>query len=96
MWGVLVVVAAAGAAVIAILLVRRRAPDGGYFHDGDRAAGIFGVLATGFSVLLGFLVFLSFESFDQSRTGAESEALTVAQQFETAQFLPPDVRPAGR
>ena len=25
----------------------------GYFHDGDRAAGIFGVLATGFSVLLG-------------------------------------------
>jgi hypothetical protein len=80
-------VVVAAAAVAAILIVRRRAPDGGFFHDGDRAAGIFGVLATGFSVLLGFVVFLSFESFDQSRTGAEVEALTVAQQFETAQFL---------
>jgi hypothetical protein len=85
-------VVVAGAAVAAILVVRRRAPDGGFFHDGDRAAGIFGVLATGFSVLLGFVVFLSFESFDQSRTGAEAEALTVAQQFETAQFLPSPVR----
>jgi hypothetical protein len=81
------------AAVTAILAARRRAPDGGSFHDGDRAAGIFGVLATAFSVLLGFLVFLSFASFDQSRTGAESEALTVTQQFETAQFLPADVTP---
>jgi hypothetical protein len=92
-WGVLVVAAVAGVAVVAILVVRRRAPDGGFFHDGDRAAGIFGVLATGFSVLLGFVVFLSFESFDQSRAGAESEALAVAQQFETAQFLPSEVTP---
>jgi hypothetical protein len=83
--------ATAGAAVVAVLMVRRRAPDGGFFHDGDRAAGIFGVLATGFSVLLGFVVFLAFASFDESRTGAETEALTVAQQFETAQFLPSDI-----
>jgi hypothetical protein len=75
-------------AVGALLVVRRRAPDGGYFHDGDRAAGMFGVLATGFSVLLGFVVFLAFTSYDQSREGAETEALIVAQQFETAQFMP--------
>jgi hypothetical protein len=54
---------------------------------------MFGVLATGFSVLLGFVVFLSFASFDQTRTGAEAEALTVTQQFETAQFMPSEVRP---
>ena len=47
-------------------------------------AGVFGVLATGFSVLLGFIVFLVFQSYDQSRVGAESEALIVAQQIETA------------
>ena len=35
-----------------MLLVRRHAPDGSYFHDGDRAAGVFGVLATGFAVLV--------------------------------------------
>ena len=30
------------------------------------------MLATGFSVLLGFVVFLAFESYDQSRSGAET------------------------
>ena len=71
-----------------MLLVRRRAPAGSYFEDGDRAAGVFGVLATGFAVLLGFVVFLAFESFDTSRTGAQAEAQIVAEQFETAQFFP--------
>ena len=72
----------------AMLLVRRRAPAGSYFTDGDRASGVFGVLATGFSVLLGFIVFLAFSSYDESRTGAETEANLVAQQIQTAQFLP--------
>jgi hypothetical protein len=79
-------------AVGAILLVRRRAPEGSYFADGDRAAGVFGVLATGFAVFAGFVIFLAFTTYDQSRNGAESEALLVAQQFETAQFLPDPVR----
>ena len=48
-------------------------------------AGVFGVLATGFAVLLGFVVFLVFESFDTSRSGAEAEAQIVREQFETAQ-----------
>jgi len=48
------------------------------------------VLATGFSVLLGFLIFLAFDSYDESRSGAETEANVVAQQVETAQFLPAD------
>jgi ABC-type multidrug transport system fused ATPase/permease subunit len=78
--------------VTAMLLVRRRAPEGSRFTDGDRASGVFGVLATGFSVLLGFIVFLAFESYDQSRAGAEAEALVLAQQVQTAQFMP---RPAG-
>jgi Protein of unknown function (DUF4239) len=87
-WGVLVTAAAAAIAVAAMLLVRRGAPEGSRFADGDRAAGVFGVLATGFSVLLGFIVFLAFTSYDQSRSGAETEALVVAQQVETAQFFP--------
>src|SRR5689334_23139376 len=73
-----------------MLLVRRHAPDGSYFNDGDRAAGIFGVLATGFAVLLGFVVFLAFTSYDAARSGAETEALIVTQEVETAQLLPPD------
>ena len=84
----LIVAAATAVAVSAMLLVRRRAPEGSYFADGDRASGVFGVLATGFSVLLGFIIFLAFKSYDQSRTGAETEALAVTQLVETAQFLP--------
>src|ERR1700712_4345517 len=83
-----IVVLAAAAAITAMLLVRRRAPDGSWFADGDRASGVFGVLATGFAVLLGLVVVLSFTSFDESRSGAETEALVVSQQFETAQFMP--------
>jgi hypothetical protein len=79
-------------AITAMLLVRRRAPAGSYFEDGDRAAGVFGVLATGFAVLLGFVVFLAFESFDTSRSGAEKEAQVVSEQFETAQLFPVGVR----
>jgi hypothetical protein len=91
-WATLVIAGTTSVAVAAMLLVRRRAPEGSYFADGDRAAGVFGVLATGFSVLLGFVVFLAFQSYDQSRAGAETEAVVVAQQVETAQFFP---RPAA-
>jgi len=87
--GGLIVVGVTGVAVTAMLLVRRRAPEGSYFADGDRAAGIFGVLATGFAVLLGFVVFLAFTSYDAARSGAETEALIVAQQVETAQLFDP-------
>jgi hypothetical protein len=88
---ILIVVATTGIAIMAMLWVRRTAPDGSYFNDGDRAAGVFGVLATGFAVLLGFVVFLAFSSYDAARAGAESEARIVAQQVETAQLFPPTV-----
>ena len=83
-----VVAISAGVAIAALLLVRRRAPDGGFYNDGDRAAGVFGVLATGFAVLLGLVVVLAFTSYDESRAGAETEAITVAQQYEVANLLP--------
>jgi Protein of unknown function (DUF4239) len=89
--GFLVTAGAVALTVTAMLLVRRRAPEGSYFQDGDRASGVFGVLATGFSVLLGFIIFLTFTSYDQSRTGAEAEALTLTQQVENAQFFPAGV-----
>jgi hypothetical protein len=89
---ILILVAATAIGVATILIVRRGAPEGGYYADGDRAAGVFGVIATGFSVLLGLIVFLAFSSYDESRSGAETEALIVAQQYETAQFMPAAVR----
>ncbi len=93
LWALLILTCAVAVAVGAMLFVRRTAPEGSYFEDGDRASGVFGVLATGFAIFAGFVIFLAFTSYDQSRSGAEAEALVVVQQFETAQFLPANVRP---
>jgi hypothetical protein len=89
LWSIVILIAANVATISAMLLVRRRAPEGSYFTDGDRASGVFGVLAGGFAIFAGFIIFLAFTSYDQSRSGAETEALSVVQQFETAQLLPP-------
>src|SRR3954447_10260600 len=83
-----ILIAVNAAAIGAMLLVRRGAPEGSRFKDGDRASGVFGVLAGGFAIFAGFIIFLAFTRYDDSRSGAEAEALTVVQQFETAQFLP--------
>ncbi len=91
-WSIVIVGAAVTVAVTAMLFVRRSAPEGSYFQDGDRASGVFGVLAGGFAIFSGFVIFLAFTTYDQSRNGAEAEALLVAQQFETAQFLPKEIR----
>lgn len=90
----LVTVGATALAVAGMLLIRRHSPRGGWFSDGDRAAGVFGVLATGFAITVGFVVFLAFESFDLTRAGAETEAVVVAQQMETAALLPGPTTPA--
>src|SRR6185369_15678131 len=92
LWAGLIVIVACAVTISVMLLVRRSAPEGSYFEDGDRAAGVFGVLATGFAVLAGFVVFLAFESYDTARSGAETEARIVAEQFETVQFLPAPAR----
>ena len=84
----LVVVGVTASTVTAMLLVRRRAPAGSFFSDGDRASGVFGVLATGFSVLLGFIIFLAFQAYDDTRAGAEAEAAVVVQMVQTAQLMP--------
>jgi hypothetical protein len=92
LWGIVIIVVADAVAIATLLFVRRRAPEGSYFSDGDRASGVFGVLATGFAIFAGFVIFLAFTTYDNSRNGAEAEALTVVQQFETAQFLPEATR----
>src|SRR3954468_14678847 len=87
-WTILILLAVNAATIAAMLLVRRRAPEGSYFKDGDRASGVFGVLAGRFAIFAGFIIFLAFTTYAQSRSGGEAEALTVVQQFETAEFMP--------
>ena len=58
------------------MLHRRHAPEGRVLSDGDRAAGVFGVLTTGFAVLFGFIICLAFLSYDTARSGARQESTT--------------------
>jgi hypothetical protein len=87
-WATVIVLGAASIMIGAMLLVRRGAPEGSRFTDGDRASGIFGVLSGGFALLLGFVVFLAFTKYDDTRAGAEAEALALLQQYEIAQLMP--------
>lgn len=90
----LVIIVATGIAVTAMLVVRRRAPEGSYFADGDRASGVFGMLSTGFALLLGFVVFLAFTRYDEARAGGQTEALTVIELFQSAQLFLEEARGA--
>lgn len=87
-WATAVVIAATAVAVVALLLIRRWSPHGGHFADTGRAAGVFGILATSFAVLLAFMVYLAFTAYSNTADGADTEAEVVAQQIETAQLLP--------
>ena len=87
-WSIVILLVANVVTIGAMLLVRRGAPEGSYFQDGDRASGVFGVIAGGFAIFAGFIIFLAFTTYDQSRSGGETEALTLVQQFQTAEFLP--------
>jgi hypothetical protein len=91
-WAILITGGVTAVMIAAMLFVRQGAPEGSRFKDGDRASGVFGVLSTGFALLLGFVVFLAFTKYDDSRSGAEAEALVLVQQFETAQLMPSDAR----
>jgi Protein of unknown function (DUF4239) len=91
-WAIAIVVVADAVAILVLLSVRRGAPEGSYFADGDRASGVFGLLGAGFAIFAGFVVLLAFTSYDESRSGAEAEALALQQQYETAQFLPTAVQ----
>jgi hypothetical protein len=91
-WAASILIGASAVMVVAMLLMRRHAPAGGRFTDSDRASGVFGVLTGGFALLLGFVVFLAFTKYDDARVGAETEAITVIQQFETAQLMPAAAR----
>jgi hypothetical protein len=69
-------------------LVRRRSSVDHFFIEIERGAGIFAFLGTAFAVLLAFVVLAAFQSFNDGKTGAEEEAITVLQMSRTAEFFP--------
>ena len=71
-------------AIVAMVVIRSKAPAGGFFHEGERAAAIFGFVGTVFSVLLAFIIFLALETYTGAKTEASHEADALVEQFEIA------------
>jgi Bacterial extracellular solute-binding proteins, family 3 len=86
--GALIALVATGLTVCLLLLLRRHAPHGGFFIEGDRAAGIFGSIATLFSVLLALVIFLSVETFQETKSRVNAEADLVLEQYQLATLFP--------
>jgi hypothetical protein len=88
------IIASAVAVTVTLMLLVRRfvAPTGGFFTDSERAAAVFGVMGTGFAVLLAFVIFLSYSSYDRAREKASVEAVAISQLFRTARLFSPDIQ----
>jgi len=85
---IVIIVAAVAAAVALMYAVRRLVRDDILLTDTERGSAIFGMVATAFAVLLAFVVFVAFESYNQAKRGAESEAVAIVELFRTAEFFP--------
>jgi hypothetical protein len=81
---ILIVAGAMAASVALLAAMRRRAPSGGWFRDSGRAASVFEVLGTSFAVLLAFVMFLAFESYNSARQMAGVEAVAVTELYRGA------------
>jgi hypothetical protein len=75
-------------AMAAFYVVRRYlAPPGGYYHDAEVASGIFGVVGTGYAVVLGFVLFIAFGSYDSARVHVAAEAVALRQLNTASGFF---------
>ena len=84
-WLAVIVIVVSAAVMVAIMLwLRQHSPPGGRFADSDRASGVFGFLGAGFVILLGFVIFLSFGTYESAASRADEEAAAVVAQFRTS------------
>lgn len=82
-----IVTAVALVSVALMFVVRRRMRQDHFFVEVERGAGVFAFLGTAFAVLLAFVVLEAFGSFNDARTGAESEATAVVELSRNSEFF---------
>ena len=70
-----------------IVIRRHFAPPGGYYHDAEVASGVFGVVGTGYAVVIGFVIFSVFGSYDAARINVGQEAVSMRQLASTASYF---------
>jgi hypothetical protein len=88
---VLIVVGAAAVAALVSALVHRTAKEPLY-ADSGRGRSMITVTGTLFAVVLAFVIFAGFQTYDGARTGAQSEAAAVLDMARTAALFSPTAR----
>jgi hypothetical protein len=90
----LIVAGAVAVGVALMYAVRRTTRKDQFLLDTTRGSAIFGVVGTAFAVLLAFVMFVAFQSFNEARDSSEAESAAVGSMFRTARFFDPAERDA--
>ena len=93
---VLIILAVVGASVGLLYAVRRGMGRERLIVEATRGNSAYHLAATAYAVLLAFVVLVAFESFNDAKTGAETEAVAVVELFRVAGLFPPADRSAFR
>lgn len=87
-----IVLAAVAVGVGLMYAVRRLAGPDYFFEDTTRGSAIFGVVGTAFAVLLAFVMFVGFQSYNNAKSASVDEAAAVSAMFRTAEYFPQEDR----
>jgi hypothetical protein len=84
---VAIVVGAAALAVLLLVLLRRNV-SGPLLMEPTRGTPMTTVVGTAFAVMLAFITFAAFQTYNGAKSGAQSEAVALLEMSRTAQFFP--------
>src|SRR5690349_17900496 len=94
MWvSIAIIIVGAEVCALALILVRRwRLTRPNRYHKSPIAGDIFGVIGTGFAVILAFVVFAAFESYQRARDDTGIESVATRQLYSLTMFFPSENR----
>jgi hypothetical protein len=92
---VTIVVGAAVSAVVLLAVIRRKA-SGPLLVEPTRGTPMTTVVGTAFAVLLAFVTFASFQTYNGAKSGAKAEAVALLEMARTAEFFAAQQRDALR
>ncbi len=90
MWvSIAIIVVGTEICALALILTRRwRQERPRRYHKSPIAGDIFGVIGTGFAVILAFVIFTAFGSYQSARDDSGIESVATRQMYSLAEFFP--------
>ena len=83
----LIVLVAVAVSVGLMYAARRVTKTESLLADSTHGSGIFGMVGTGYAVLLAFVILVAFQGYNNAREGAETEAVAVTEMSRSGRFF---------